>query len=304
MAGEWRSQLTSQVCCQVTVRYTRWPWRPRWSREPNAHPRTCKIKQIHIIRAGCYSVSRQGLFTGNAWEVPAEWSVSISRLCWEPELKTCSGLVNLPCQSQVHSQTGRHQASVPGKSSAPHEPVTWCGHPWTCSSAETHRLIHVLLCLCLQLWDNTLHFLICFNEMSLLTKCSCPAWAIGVLLLNCSFLLDIPSILGAVHWWDPGSKSSSEKLSMDQAVFLSRELQLPGLGILALLQGMLKESSLSNSSYMPHHPFTDGKMRQRHGNCFNELKTSKSLLPELPWQKVVTDELFHREIYPDHRDKG
>lgn len=33
--------------------------------------------------------------------------------------------------------------------------------------------------------------------------------------------------------------------------------------------GDAPESSLSDSSYMPYHPFTDGKMKQRGGICFN-----------------------------------
>lgn len=33
--------------------------------------------------------------------------------------------------------------------------------------------------------------------------------------------------------------------------------------------GMLKKSSLSHSSYMPYHPFTDGKIKQRHRKFFS-----------------------------------
>lgn len=33
--------------------------------------------------------------------------------------------------------------------------------------------------------------------------------------------------------------------------------------------GDASEPSLSDSSCMPHHPFTDGKMKQSSGICFN-----------------------------------
>lgn len=180
MAGEYRSWLTSQVRCQVTVRYTRCPWRPRWSRESNAHPRIYKIKQIHIIRTGCYSVStqaaaglvhrqcRRGSCRVECSHQQAGLGARAQTLVW-----TCEFALTIPTQG--HPQTGRQHASIPGKSSAPHEPMMGRGHPWTCSSVATHRLMDVLLSLCLQLWGNTLHFVIYFNEMSLTTKCSSSA---------------------------------------------------------------------------------------------------------------------------------
>jgi len=63
----------------------------------------------------------QGLFTSSAGGTAAGWSVPISRSCWEAGLNSSSGLElkRAPLSpTQGHLQTGRHQASILGKSSA------------------------------------------------------------------------------------------------------------------------------------------------------------------------------------------
>lgn len=105
----------------------------------------------------CSQATQEGLLQGGVFASADCAGNHGSSLVPDLELKLAPLI-----QTQGHLQTGRHQASILGKSFAQlMNPWRGRGHPRTRSSAVTQWLMHVLPSLCLSicklLWCKTLH---------------------------------------------------------------------------------------------------------------------------------------------------